>query len=579
MNNDVLVLRSLNYLRSTHLPSYVALRMLLESVDPTRLELVVDALVMQATMRKHDRVLALRRFKSHDGDRATYRDYFVPSPTSVLADTYALGVLHDADVLQRHEDVFSYRPPPTHSYGRNFEYFADGYRARNDMIAAALGSGDAIALVTDITNFYPSVDGERALAKLLESFSRSGLATRRDSKIVEVAARRAISDDTGGLQVGLELSHALASVYLRPLDEKMRAQFPSRYFRYVDDVVIVVNPQEVSGALAALDRELKLLGLKRNPKKDSIANGMEWGGYRAATKRSITGSGDCLRELKFRTKLFLARHPDQAAGLGQALLSQNVYLPLDQLMSASRDFNWRRQVLEFFRSNWRVVLKYRFDVIEDIAAAAAKCRTEILALLTLVLSRGIAGDPGSIVRRWQVQSARFAINRALYFADSSDLTSIVQFTKDVEELFEAKVVCEALGGDFSGLALTPGPAVAAGAQLLSLRGVVVPEDVAAMSLLGGVQVGADFEAHLALRGLVEPFGDVEDWPDDLRGLIALSRSERVEFRGRIPRYGDEVSSLATNFSSERAREIAKTRFMSAESIVLDALSLDSGYGS
>lgn len=579
MDHDVLILRALNYLRSTHLPSYVALRMLLESVDPRRSKSIVDALIMQATIRKQDRVLELQRFKSHDGSKATYRNYFVPSPSGALADAQALGLLHEANALERHADIFSYRPPPSRGYGRNFEYFADGYRERNDAIAAALAADNKVAVITDIANFYPSIDGESALQKLLERLASTGLATTRDSRIVEAAARRAISDEIGGLRVGMEMSHALASVYLNSLDDSMRAKFPSRYFRYVDDVVIVASPIEIDGALAALDNELALLGLKRNPRKDAIADNAEWGGYRAATKRSMTGGVDCLRQLKFRVKLFLSRHPNLLSQLGEVFESRNIYLPLDQLMSASADVGWRRRVLEFIRNDWRVVLDYRFDRLEDVVSAAVECRAEILNLLGVVLARGVTGDAGAIARRWHVQSARFAINRALYFVDQSDLASIIEFTKGADELFEARVVCEALSGNFAGLALTPGPAVAAGTQLLSLRRTDVPDDVAAISLFGGSQVAADFEAHLSLRGLSTAFGDTADWPDDLRGLIALTRNERVELRNRMPRYGAEVSSLAINYSSNRAKEIAKTRFMSTESVVLDALSLDSAYGS
>lgn len=579
MDNDVLILRALNYLRSTHLPSYVALRMLLESADPRRLGSIVDALIMQATFRKQYRLLELKRFKSHDGTKATYRNYYVPSPSGALADTYALGILHDAGVLQRHADVFSYRPPLSKSYGRNFEYFAEGYRERNELIASALESSGSVAVVTDISNFYPSVDGESALLKLLDCFKRTGLAASRDLKVVEAAARRSISDETGGLRIGMEMSHVLASVYLGSLDATMRVQFPSRYFRYVDDIVLVVSSREVDGALAALDGQLDLLKLKRNPQKDAISDMAEWGGYRSARTQSMTGGGDCLRELKFRVKLLLARRPNLASELEESFQSRSIYLPIDQLMAASRDVGWRLKVIEFFKKNWRVVLKYRFDRIEDVVAASAECRTEILALLSLVISRGITGNPGAVARRWQIQSARFAINRALYFADKSDLASIIQFTQGVDELFEARAVCEALNGNFSGIALTPGPAVAAGAQLLSLRRMNVPDDVVAISLFGGLEVSADFEAHLSLRGVGSPFSNTTNWPDDLRGLLALARNERIELMGRIPRYGAEVSSLATNFPSGSEREIAKTRFMSAESVVLDALSLDSAYGS
>lgn len=579
ISKDVQVLRALNHLRATHLPSYVALRMLLESVDPTRWASLIDAMVLQATIRKRHRVLELKRFKSHDGNKAIYRNYFIASPSVALADACALALLHDAGALQRQEDVFSYRPPQSRSYGRNFEFFADGYRERNDAIAAAMAAPNQVAVITDIENFYPSIDGTNALRMLLERFQATKLATKQNARVVESAARRAISDAAGGLLIGMEMSHALATVFLSSLDEAMRTRYPSKYFRYVDDIVIVVSPKEVDDALSALDNELELLGLKRNSRKDAVADVAEWGGYRDATKRSEGGGIDCLRQLKFRLKLFLARHPIRLNELGSALRSRNIYLPLDQLMAASSDVSWRQRVREFVRNDWKVIHGYQFDRLEDVVRAAVKCREEVLRLLNDVLAVGIVGDPGAVARRWNIQRARFAINRAFYFADTSNLASIIEFTKGVEELYEARVVCEALLGNFTNLALTPGPAVAAATQLLSLRLTEVPDGVSAIALFGGFQVVADFDAHLSLRGLAAPSTSGPDWPDDLRGLIAFLHNERIDLDGRAAGYGAEVSSLAINYSPSRAREMARTRFMTAESVVFDALSLDSAYGS
>lgn len=578
---DILVLRALNQLRTTHLPSYVALRMLLESSAQNRYASIIDAVITQATIRKKDRILELRRFKSTDGTKLEYRKFFVPSPSSALADSYALSCLHEKGVLKRYGDVFSYRPPPSRDYGRSFEHFAEGYRERNDLIASALAaSSDSVAIVTDIANFYPSIDGEKAVRKLVDAMKQVGSLTSRQIKVAEAAALRAVSVEEGGLRVGLDMSHALASLYLTEFDQELRGSFPGRYFRYVDDVVIVVPPSDAEGALVALDRQLELLGLKRNSKKDAIADSAEWSGYLSAVKRSMPGNGvDCLRQLKFRIKLFLARHPEQVAQLDVALRSSGVYLPIEQLFHGSRELGWRQRVVEFVRGGWKVVHRHRFERLDDIVLAAARCRDEMLELLSAVMSRGITGESGSVARRWQVQGARFAINRALYFADSMNLRALIAFTEGVGELAEANAVCRALTGDFSKLALTPGPAVAAGTQLLALRGESVSEAAVALSYLGGAEVAADFEAHLSLRGLATPPAPTDGWPDDLRGLVALARSAHMDRGLRASRYGEEVSALAANYPPARAQAIAKTRFMVAESVVLDALSLDSAYGS
>lgn len=575
----IIILRALNHLRTAHLPSYVALRMLLEAAAPERLEAIIDAVLVQTAVRKRDRILKLRRFKSRDGNHVDYRGYFVPSPSSALSDSYALACLHDGGVLRRSPDVFSYRPPPSQDYGRNFEHFADGYLERNRLVASALQSSDGlVALVTDIEKFYPSIDGDRAVQRLCAEIDRVGTLSHRQIRIALAAAKRAICVDTGGLRIGLEMSHALASLYLTGLDHELRSRFPGRYFRYVDDIVVVVPLGNEQEALNALDGQLEKLSLRRNPKKDAIAELEEWRGFVVAGRRSVGNSADCLRDLKFRIKLFLARNPQQAEQLSSALKKGGIYLPIEQLQHASGVSSWRQKVSDFVRGGWQVVHRYRFDNVGDVASAASQCKIEILQLLRAVMNSGVADGSGSVARRWKVQGARLAINRALYFADSDVLSEIIDFTDGVAELAEANAVCRALAGDFAMLVATPGPAVAAASQLIALRGSVVPDDVIALSFHEGAEVSADFQAHVSLRGLALPSIAAEGWSSDLRSLVEFG-SGRSSGRDRISQYGEEISALRVNYSLGDAQAIARTRFMSAETIVLDALSLDSAYGS
>lgn len=249
----VIALRTLNYLRAEHLPSYVALRMLLESTARDKFDSIMDAILVQSVIRRHDRLLELRRFKSREGEKSEYRKYYIPSPTSALADSYALAALHACGILKRSPEVFSYRPPSDKGYGRNFEHFAEGYAERNSSISLALSkSRDFVAIVTDIKSFYPSIDGNKVLA-YLHSQAEAVTMSDRQKKIVFSSAERAVCSENGGLRIGMEMSHALASLYLSEMDQKLRLEFPGRYFRYVDDIVMVVPRSQVSAALDLLD--------------------------------------------------------------------------------------------------------------------------------------------------------------------------------------------------------------------------------------------------------------------------------------------------------------------------------------
>lgn len=573
VRNRVIALRTLNYLRATHLPTYVALRLLLESTAQTRLGGVLDGIIDQAAIRRSQRTIKLRRFKSIDEGRFRYRDYFVSSPSEALSDSYALERLYAAGALVRSADVYSYRPPPTRDYGRNFEHFSVGYKERNESIASALKRYGGIALVTDVKSCYPSIPGERAVDALLEKMAGVSIEPR-DSVIVRASAERAVEPDANGragLRVGLEFSHALANTYLMSLDASVGRKYSGRYFRYVDDIVLVVDPSEVSEALGFLDQGLESLGLKRNHDKDATADEREWGEYRLVGARSLSGASDCLASLKFRLKLFLARNPSRISDLAKTFEDKGIYLPLDQLLHGAENRAWRERVADLFAQGWRVLLQYRFDEFDDVVSAAVSCRAQVLSLMDEAVERGISGSSGSVPRRWRVQAARFAINRSLYFADRSSLNRIIEFSAAIPELAETHAVCQSLIGNISHLIFTSGPAVAAATQLMALRGVDLPEETAELSLIAGDAISADLEAHAALRGLGSFDFDVTHRSPDLRGLVALSR--RLPFETSPFGYGSEVASLACNVSQSRLAEVAATRFTSREEVVLDALSL------
>ena len=101
-----------------------------------------------------------------------------------------------------------------------------------------------------------------------------------------------------------------------------------------------------------------------------------------------------------------------------------------------------------------------------------------------------------------------------------------------------------------------------------------------MSPTDGELFRPSLEAHFAVRGLDVPQTPTpDDWPEDVRGLVALARGLPFERRELSPGYGAEVAALGRRFLLEDRAVLARTRYATQEAVVLDALSLDSAYGS
>lgn len=579
-NVNLIVVRTLNYLRGIHLPTYVALRLMLNRVPPAAVDSFLDAVINQVTIRKLPRVLDLKRFKSMSGSGFVYRDYSIPSPTSALADSYAISVLHASGAVKRRGYVYSHLCPTESGYPKNFEHFSVGYGARNSAIAKALEDDRMAAVIVDIRNFYPSVDAHKSLSLLQARLDSVPGMGKRDRAVVLASAERAVapinSDQKRGLRVGPDMSHVLADISLDEVDSSLVEKFKSGYFRYVDDIVAVVRKEDAESARAFIGEVISKAGHSISEEKDSVVDNSEWLGYKSVAKNLTSEVSSALNNLKFRSKLYLAKNPSHVGALKDALKEVGVYLPVDQLLDGSRQAAWRYRVSSLFSQQWRVVTSYWNDSLKDVVRAASACRAQVINDVDRVLRASVDSVNSKVSRKWQIQNARMAINRALYFVDNDILKSIENYAADISELAETAAVCGALLGDASRVVNMPGPAVSAFSQVAAVRGVEFPS---LLSMSGAVSkdILADITAHFSLRGDTAMFYS-PDLSPDFRGLAAFSAgSKNVEKAIFDGGYGAEVAALAINSSRHERMEAASTRFALREDVVLDALNLSVNY--
>lgn len=573
------VVRALNFLRGAHLPTYVALRLMLNRVPAASLDEYITAIVSQTTIRRSHRILHLRRFKSVAGTEFVYRNYSIPSPTSALADSYAISVLQSSGIIRRRDHVFSYRCPRHRSEARNFEHFSIGYGERNAAIGRALEDERMVAVVVDIRNFYPSVDASHAIERLRSKLHAIPLLSKRDREVVLSSAQRAVAQapvaQKAGLCVGPDMSHVLADIALEDVDADLVAQFASNYFRYVDDIVVVVKKRDAKAAKEAVSEILARAGYARSEEKDDVVSYADWSGFQSVAASVNSEVSFALSGLKFRSKLFLAKQPLAVDSLRDAMSEAGVFLPVNQLLDGARQRFWQYRVASLFSKEWRVVTRYWRDSLSDVVLAAQECRRIVIDDVERVIAAGTP-EGSSLARKWKIQRARIAINRALYFADSSELLRMGSYTSQVPELAETAAVCRALLGDLSLVVRMPGPAVAAFSQVASIRGISFP-DLRPLSGATDDEILADVASHFALRSEGFSF-ESSTLNRDLSGLTSFAMAaQSSRYAASVGGYGAEVSALGINGSRQERTEAASTRFTSKEDVVLDALNLSANY--
>lgn len=572
--------RALNYMRGVHLPSYVALRFLLGNLPPVELSMALTSLVERLANSKIHRIYSVKRFKCFNNYGAPeYRSYSVPSPTHALAEAYSLYYLQEAGLRNKPKYIYSYRTPKTSSYQKNYEQFSLGYSKRNSDVLSALGDNQ-VALVFDLRKFYPSINAEKVVGDFISLLATTDISIGC-RRVIEKCAMACVEptriDGKRGLRVGPDMSHTLADYALKELDEKISNKYPNRYFRYVDDLVIVVDGIEAEDSQAEIRAIVQACGFALNDEKQAIASKQIWAGYR---NRFLPQNGefDPLSSFRFRLKVFLARKPDSKIELSDELTNIGVFLPIDSLMEATASVSWRNNVLRFFRAGWKQLFAYRLDTVDSIVRNAELCQKILREHIAGMLADGISSVP--LTRRWQVQQARFLMNRALYFLPRDELEQLIEFMKNIPELDETSAVARAIARlDFSAIAVMPGPVASTAAHLASVRGfssdVVFPGSLNS----GDPFVAADIAAHFAIRGF-ESRSSFDGVSDDSGALLRFSFAESiVSGISSITSYGQEIEWLGLGWDKHARVSAAASRLFQDEEIVLEALSLSSAYAS
>ena len=185
------VLRALNHSRAEFLPTYIALRMLVESNSSRRLDL--EKFLRRKSSTHSDRLYKhYQILKSANADgEIEYRTAHAASPTALLAECLALQLMASDTVFKNVQNVYSYEWANSDS-NYIWKYYYEGFRKRNVDITNKLTQHSGHKAVSiDIRQFYPSVKGRLCLDVLKKMLDRSNPA-KSDQQFIFRSARRGI---------------------------------------------------------------------------------------------------------------------------------------------------------------------------------------------------------------------------------------------------------------------------------------------------------------------------------------------------------------------------------------------------
>ncbi|NRS15859.1 RNA-dependent DNA polymerase [Brevibacillus sp. HB1.4B] len=144
----------------------------------------------------------------------------------------------------------------------------------------------------DIKNFYPTINHRILLQKVRGRIKSRKILTLIKRAIQTPTKSPANTNDQNvinikGVPQGLSISNVLADVYLNEIDNDYIGKKNLKYFRYVDDIIILCHKKDVTTIRNQINNEFKMLKLKINIEKTNsgeLESGFEFLGYHIKTK-------------------------------------------------------------------------------------------------------------------------------------------------------------------------------------------------------------------------------------------------------------------------------------------------------
>lgn len=140
----------------------------------------------------------------------------------------------------------------------------------------------------DIKGFYAAISQEKLLVKLKRKIRKKEIINLIEKAIKTPSISYPVKDIIPrverklGIPEGLPISNALANIYMMDLDKKYSEKNNISYYRYVDDILILVNKNDFESVKKEIAGDIEKLELEFNEKKDEgfVEQGFEYLGYR-----------------------------------------------------------------------------------------------------------------------------------------------------------------------------------------------------------------------------------------------------------------------------------------------------------
>ncbi len=428
------------------------------------------------------------------------------------------------------------------------------------------------AVVTDIQSFYPSANQKIVLERFVERVNASDDLAHKTEIVAFV--RSLLDASPGGIPVGSNLSHVLGNLALEKVDAELERAYPARYFRYVDDIIVLCDRNETVDALRLIKDVLGAEGFALNDFKTDSAAREAWI-PKSRGNETFRETAKRFEDFLLRLEVYLARYPARVGEIRTTFNAEGFNFPITRWAAAASQTRFQTFLFRQLRQRpVLTILKFLASDREDLIANAREMRP----LLREELHFASQDIPvAGMARRFRLQRIRYLLNRLIYLYPIEQHVDLIDVARRLPELHETELLLTALHtGDATPLLLLPGRTIAAFVELWreaksgqpNIRWEVFQPKICIDAL-----------ATLVLGGVVEP-------PHSVIRALNPHQRELLKFCSGAP--GQPVEKVRDSFVDEARRlqngrahdfiaSLLDTRFSLRESSGLQLFRLDSTY--
>jgi len=439
MRPQVLALRAVNQYRTRDIIAYLGLRYYFANQCARRdrwANEVSSHLVMSRSSGAYFHCLHFKDMGANN--HVGHRDIFLPGPNESFAEAVLLAECSRHAAFCSPDFVFSYRLAEGENTQGVYKPYFSGLQERQQQIAAACkADANQVVRYTDIKRFYPSIPGELAIRAWRKACNVAQLAPLFNELGMKLLADHALASQNAaqgnGLLTGPMFSHLIANLVLRDVDETMAAAFPNRYFRYVDDVVLVGSPSEVAtgrAQLATLLNEARLSLHEADAGKDFELTAGDW----LVGEADFNGN-DSQAWMFFASDLkqFLITQASSRATLAVRFAEEGFRIPLPDYSVEVSDARYQDRLFDRLRRYpWLLRKIFRQATPSLLVLSAQTLRAGYTKSLLQILEGGSKLD--GYARKRALPKIRYYAGRLLYLARPEDLPLIAERLRQCPEL-------------------------------------------------------------------------------------------------------------------------------------------------